>query len=101
MDNRFKKAGMKGSKKMYMWETHFKVEHIEYTATDANDLKLQTLTSLNFLEKSLETPKVERRQLKRKLEKQCSERKQFLDNDYPELSKRVKKRKLEGWKMGI
>ena len=29
------------------------------------------------------------------------ERKQFLYNDYPELCKRVKKCKLEGWKMDI
>ena len=101
MDSQFKKAVMEGSKKMYMCERHFKREDIECTVTGIKVLKLQALPSLNFPLKSLETPKVERRQLKRKSEEQCSERKQFLYNVYPELCKRVKKCKLEGWKMDI
>ena len=101
MDSQFKKAVMEGNKKMYLCERHFKGEDIECTATGIKVLKLQALPSLNFPEKSLETPKVERRQLKRKSEEQCSEKTQFHYNDYPELCKRVKKCKLEGWKMGI
>ena len=52
-----------------MCERHFKGEDFEYNAAGIKVLKLPALTSLNFPEKSLETPEVERRQLERKLEK--------------------------------
>ena len=102
MDSQCKKAAMGCSKKMYMCERHFREEDVEYTATGIKVLKLQALPALNFPEKSLETPNViERRQVRRKLEEQCSVTKQNLYNNYPELGKRVKKCKLESWKIDI
>ena len=98
MDSQCKKAAMECSKNMCMCERHFREEDVEYTATGIKVLKLQALPTLNFPEKSLETPKViERRQVRRKLEEQCNVTKKISTTTTQNSAKELKS---VNWKAG-